>query len=173
MRLLLSPLALGLSAVLFWPSAPSDPCDVAGTYALDRAPIVADVVASMEASLAELGPRPDEGSLAEVSWLARKEAYQGVRAEARAGGIVPHLRLALGDDGRATYRDEDAEALAGVEHAGRWRTDAACRVVTIDMGDDEPATARIEGDRLVFDTGGDTGRQHTGPFRGVAFDRVR
>ncbi|WP_412061741.1 hypothetical protein [Rubrivirga sp. IMCC45206] len=173
MRLLLSPLALGLAAALLALPVAPDPCGVAGTYALDRAPLIADVVASMEASLAELGPRPDEGSLAEVEWTARKDAYQGVRAEAKAGGIVPHLRLALDDDGRATYRDADAEALAGVEHAGRWRADAACRVVTIDTGDAEPATARIEGDRLVFDTAGDADRPHAGPFRGVAFDRVR
>ena len=170
MRLLLSPVALGLAFFLYWPSAiPADPCDVAGTYALDRAPIVADVVASMEASLADLGPKPAEGSLAEVAWSARKEAYEGVRAEAQGGGIVPYLTLALADDGRVVHHVADAEDRPRDEHAGRWRTDAACRTLTLDMTDDEPTTARIERDRLVFDDDG----HHTGPFRGVAFDRVR
>ena len=162
MRLLLSPIALGLALLLCWPSAtPDDPCGVVGTYALDRAPIVAGVVASMEASLADLGPRPAEGSLAEVGWSARKEAYEGVRAEARGGGIVPYMTLAFTDDGRVALRNADAE---GDDHAGRW-----CHPSSSRRPDDEPTTARIERDRLVFD---DDGR-HTGPFRGVAFDRVR
>lgn len=171
MRLLLSPLALVL-LVLVWPRtpAPSDPCDVAGTYALDREPIVAGVIASMDASLADLGPRPAGGSMAELQWAARRDAFQNVRAEALSGGIVPRMTLALTADGRATHRVSDAEMPPRGEHTGRWHADAACRVITLDMGDDEPTTAHIEGDRLVFENDGD---RHDGPFQNVAFDRVR
>ena len=172
MRLLLSPLALGLLVLALGPrpSASPDPCDVAGTYALDRAPIVASVVASMDASLADLGPRPPSGTLAATRWTAEKDAYEDVRAEARDGGIVPHMTLALSEDGRAVHRTADAEGAERTEHTGRWQADAACRVVTLDMGDEAPSTARIERGRLVFD---DHDTRHRGPFNGVAFDRVR
>ena len=172
MRLLLSPLALGLLVLALGPRSGVSPavCDVAGTYALDRAPIIASVVASMDASLADLGPRPPSGTLAATRWAAEKDAYENVRAEARGGGIVPHMTLALADDGRAVHRTADAEGAERAEHTGRWRADAACRVVTLDMGDETPSTARIERDRLVFD---DDDAQHRGPFNGVAFDRVR
>ena len=75
MRLLLSPLALGLLVLALGPrpGAAPDPCDVAGTYALDRAPIVASVVASMDASLADLGPRPPSGTLAATRWTAEED----------------------------------------------------------------------------------------------------
>ena len=72
-------------------------------------------------------------------------------------------------DGPATRELVPLDSLTA-EHTGRWQADAACRVVTLDMGDEAPSTARIERGRLVFD---DHHAQHRGPFNGVAFDRVR
>lgn len=169
MRLFLSPAALALLALALWPGADDDPCGIAGTYALDRAPIVADVVASMERNLADLGPRPPDGSRAATEWAARQEAYQSVRADALGGGVVPYLTLAFSDDGRVTHRETGPDADDRHRETGRWTADAACRTLTLDLGDAHPTTARIDGDRLVFDHR-DAQR---GRFSGASFDRVR
>ncbi|GAB5534881.1 MAG: hypothetical protein Rubg2KO_11300 [Rubricoccaceae bacterium] len=151
----------------------TDACDVAGVYRLDREPILADVIASMNESLEDLGERPDDESFATVEWDARDEAYRQVLSEARAGEIVPHMSLELKDDGTVAYRilreDKDDEP----RRHGRWTVDSACKTMTIDLENDdqeEAATVQIEGNRLVFEESTGTRR---GALNGVAFDRVR
>jgi len=167
---LLAVLLLAL-APLAVTAQPTDPCDLAGTYALDRKPIHDDVIASMNESLAELGDRPAEGSFAEIQWSAKKEAFQGVRAQAEAGDIVPHMTIELGADGTFRHRVEPTHDGKGSNHDGQWSADRACQTLTIDVDDnDEPTTARIDGDRLILPNSTERRR---GILNGVSFDRVR
>lgn len=150
----------------------SNSCDLAGTYELDRKPIHDDILASMTASLDELGDRPDEGSFAVVEWDARRNAYQKVMAEARAGEIVPYMTLELEPDGSLEYRVL-REGDDTPRNRGRWTADSACRTLVVDLYNDdqeEPSIVRVEGNRLVFAKA--TGNRR-GALNGVSFDRIR
>lgn len=163
-----------LSLTLLLPLAvaaqPSDPCGLAGTYELDRQPIHDDVVASMDESLATLGDRPADGTIAAIEWTAKRQAFQRVRAEAEAGDIVPRMTIELRADGTFRHRvrsqDRDRD-----DDQGRWSVDRACRTLTIDVEDDtdEPTTGRVEGDRITLQSLGD---RMNGGDRGLSFDRI-
>ena len=154
-------------------TAQSDPCGLAGTYALDRAPIHGNIIASMSESLAELGDQPSAGSLAQIKWKAKREAFQRVRAEAEAGDVVPHMTLVLNADGTFQHRVRSRKNTEDSAHAGRWTADGACQELTIDVENDdrhEPVTGQIDGDRITIPNAPDGNQSF---ISGVSFDRVR
>ena len=161
-------------APLLAPAVPADPCDLAGTYLLDREPLHANVIASMNDSLDDLGERPeDDDSFARVEWDARRTAYQEVLAQARAGEIVPRMEIELKADGSFEHSVLREDKEDHPRYQGRWAADDACQTMTVDIDSDdqeEPSIVRIEGDRLVFEDATETRR---GALNGVAFDRVR
>lgn len=132
-------------------STPAGPCEVAGTYELDREAGHALVVGHMDSAIAALGDRPAERGGATIRWEAERNALQRVRERAVEGRVVPRVTAKLDPDGTFTHT---AYSLEGADRTdiqvGRWEIDDACQTLVIDVNDHR-TTGEVEGGRLTLD----------------------